>query len=79
MNTFSQREWDIIKIIGRRKLTFEQISSELFRKGDKPFDDTITVGNSIRRIIKKCGHHKLAWTLEKIRKEGKLYVKKIKL
>lgn len=80
MNTFSERELKIIKIIGRRKLTLAQITMELFQKDKtKPFDSVQVVGNSIRRIIKKCHYHKLDWTLTKHREDFKLYIKKEKV
>ena len=77
MEMFSEREQRIIKIIGRSKLTIEQITKELFKRGEqRPFDDTISVGNSIRRIIKKCQHWNLDWNLSKIRENHQLYIKK---
>jgi len=75
MNIWSNREQKILKIIGKKELTLEQISSKLF-KDDKPFEDDITIANSIRRIIKKCKHHDLNWTLTKSRDGRKLLVKK---
>lgn len=77
MNVFSEREQKIIKIIGRKKVTLNEISIELFRTGDKPFDTDISVANSVRRIIKKCSFHKLDWTFEKSRENKKLFIKKV--
>lgn len=76
---FSDREQKIINIIGRKKLTYNDIISELFKNGSKPFDTNITVANSVRRIIRKCSHHNLKWTLTKFREENKLFVKKERL
>lgn len=75
---FSEREIKIIRIIGKKKLTIEDVSSELF-KGDKntPFDANITVSNSIRRIINKCAFYSSHWTLTKERSNGKMYIKKV--
>ena len=80
MNILTQRERDILKIIGRRHLGLALISSELFRKSDnKPFDPEITVNNSVKRIIKKCKHHKLDWTLERSKIGNKLLIRKVKI
>lgn len=80
MQYFSEREEAIIKIIGRKKVTLETISSELFmRSTHRPFDSDISVANSVRRIIKKCLYHDLPWTLEKTRVDRKLTIKKIGL
>ena len=76
---FSDRETQIIKIIGRKKVSLEDISSKLFQAKSKPFDGNISVANSVRRIIKKCQYHNLQWTLDKTRKENKLVIKKVKL
>lgn len=80
MNILTQRERDILKIIGRRHVGLTLIATELFRKSeDKPFDPEITVNNSVKRIIKKCNHHKLDWTLERNKVNNKLLIKKIKM
>ena len=75
---FSDREEKIIKIIGRKKTTLEKINTELFRKGDRPFDSIIHVSNSVRRIIKKCEFHNLNWTLSKNRENKQLFIRKVK-
>jgi hypothetical protein len=67
---FSNREEEIIKIIGKKKVTIKIIAGELFENKILPFDWEISVGNSVRRIIEKCEHYKLPWTLTKI-KEGR--------
>jgi len=77
MEHFSNREQQIIEIIGRKKMTLEQISSELYKNGaHQTFDSAISTANSVRRIIKKCEFHKLAWTLEKTRVDKKLTIKR---
>lgn len=75
MKNFSDREEKIIKIIGRKKMTLTEISSELFRD-EKVFDGNIKVASTVNRIIKKCSYHELNWKLSKIREYGKLYIKK---
>jgi|DEB0MinimDraft_6_1074348.scaffolds.fasta_scaffold89112_1 hypothetical protein len=80
MNNFSEREWKIIKAIGKKRMSLRQISKVVFTKeDDKPFDDTISIGNSVRRIIDKCKHYNLAWTLKKETVNGKVIVNKVKL
>lgn len=73
---FSEREQKIIKIIARKKMTLEQISFLVFEQEDRPFDSTISVANTIRRIIKKCSHYSLDWTLIKTRANNKLIIQK---
>lgn len=74
---FSEREEKIIKIIGKNRITIEDLTKKLFKDEVAIFDAEITVGNSIRRIIKKCEHHKLDWTLFRNKDERRLIVTKI--
>jgi hypothetical protein len=80
---FSDRENEIVKIIGSNKtMTLQKIAEQLFQdvhKSDRPFDTEISVGNSVRRIIKKAEHYGLAWTLVKKRTDGKMYIIKEKV
>ncbi len=77
---FSNREDKIIKIIGKRKLSINDITVELFKDDPTaPFDTHIVVSNSIRRVIKKCEHYKNTWTLVKERADGEVYVSKVLL
>lgn len=75
---FSERELAILKIIGRKKVTLQVIVNELF-DGKRPLDPEITVGNTVRRIIKKCEYNKLDWTLIRNKMGGKLLISKEKL
>ena len=75
MKEFSERERQIIKIIGRKKMTLEEISRDLFKEIDR-FEGNIVVANSVTRIIKKCTFHTLDWTLVKTRENNKLTIKK---
>jgi hypothetical protein len=76
MDKFSERESKILKILGYRQMTIEKIVAEVF-ENDAPLDAEIAVGNSIKRIMKKCEHYDLPWTLTKIRGERKLRVCRI--
>lgn len=73
---FSKREMLILKSLGRKRMTLEQISNEIFKTGDKPIDDRVTIGNSIRRINVKCTRNNLDWYLRKSRTNNKLTIKK---
>jgi hypothetical protein len=71
---FSERETQIIKIIGRKKLTVKEISAELFQdESKKPFDACVGINNSIRRINEKCAFYKVEWTLQR----NKLLISKV--
>lgn len=70
---FSEMENEIIRIIGRKKITVQEISKELFQDVKAPFDAEISVTNTLRRIIDKCIHHKLDWTLNR-EKTGRKYI-----
>jgi len=80
---FSIRETEIIKIIGRKqKMTIRDITGELFmhvHPSDRPFDEEISTNNSIGKIIAKCKHHNLQWTLAKVRNGKRLIIRKVKL
>ncbi len=77
MKNFSSREKEVIKIIGRRKITISKISEELFKGKNKPLDANITVGNTVIRIIKKCEHYELNWTYEKKRVLNKMIIERV--
>lgn len=76
----TEREEKILEVIGKKKLTFDEISQEVFKNNkDIPFDPTVTINNSVNRIIKKCERYKLSWTLVKDKVEGKkIVVHKVK-
>jgi hypothetical protein len=74
---FSQRELDILKILARRRMTYASIAEELFTPNDRPIDPEIAIGNTVRRIIKKCDLNKLNWTLVKKKVTGKMTVWKL--
>lgn len=74
---FSERETQIIKIVGSKEVTLEDISKKLFDSApDKPLETGIAVSNAVRRIIRKCQHFNLDWTLKKRREGNKLFIKK---
>lgn len=76
---FSEREEKVIKIIGRKNLTIGEIAEQLFDEEDRPFEPRISVSNCVRRIVEKCKHHKLNWTLTKTKVNNVLFVKKEKV
>lgn len=67
---FSLREDRILKCLGTKEMTFQEISDEIFTDDDRPMDDVITVMNSINRINKKCEYNKLSWKLAKYKFQG---------
>ena len=77
---FSEREDMILKLVSKKKMTYSEIAKEVFKEfHNGPFDTEISVGNSVRRIISKCEHYNLNWTLTKTREGGKLLIKKEKV
>lgn len=74
---FSEREKEILRVLGTKSMTIEQITEEVFEgKDNKPFDAHISIGNSIRRIIEKCRHYELKWVLGKSKRVRKIVYKK---
>lgn len=67
---FSNTEEKILKIIGRKKLTVNEIV-EKFYGPDVPFNAKIIVGNATRKIAEKCKYHRLDWILDKTKETGK--------
>ena len=76
---FSERESKIIKIIGRGKMTIREISDQLFKKEPNTLDAETKVANTLSRIIKKCKHYKLSWSILKKREGRLLTIKKVKV
>lgn len=73
---FSPRETEILKLLGRRRMTYNNIALELFPH-PIPIDAEISVGNSIRRIIKKCEAEKLKFQIVKKKINGYMTVWRI--
>lgn len=76
---FSNKERKVIKIIGRKKMKIDEITRAFYIDESTPFNARIMIGNTVRRIIRKCQHHSLPWSLEKERKDKKLTIKRIKI
>lgn len=79
---FSEREQKIINILENKNIrkTVREVSDELFSgKKNIPFDKEISVSNSINRIIKKCEHYGIRWTISKEKFDGKLIYKKVQI
>lgn len=74
---FSEREEKILSILGRRRMTYNSIAVELFYDGSVPLDAEIAVGNSIRRIIKKCEAEQLKFQIVKKKVNGYMTVWRI--
>lgn len=62
---FSPTEKVIIKIIGRRKITIAEITEKYLEDADPaPITPNNYIGLVVRRIVAKCNHYKLNWTLD---------------
>lgn len=76
---FSEREQLILKVIGKKQnMTIDLITKEVFAdtKVSAVIDPQITIGNSIRRIIRKCEVFKIHWTLKKNKIDGRMIITK---
>ncbi len=61
---FSDTENQVIKMVGKEKLTIQQITERLYGGRTRPFNAQNYVAFVVRQITKKCDYHKLDWTLE---------------
>lgn len=64
MTVFSEHERMILKIVGRRKMTVQEISEEFYNSRNLPLEGRNYVAQVIRRIARKCELMKSTWTLE---------------
>ena len=80
MEHFSERETEVINIIGRNKnLTIKKITGIYYSSHIVlPFNSEQLIRNSISTIRNKCNYHNLNWTLEKQKKDGSLIIFKTK-
>lgn len=53
----------VLDIIGRKKMTIEQICSDFYFDNTETLDPNNYVASIIRRISRKCAFNKLDWTL----------------
>lgn len=58
---FSRHENDIIKIIGRKKKTINEITAEFFK--EDTLEGNNYVAGVVRRVVRKCEHYKLPWSI----------------
>lgn len=63
MFSFSEHEKLVLTIIGRRKMTVQEISDTFYHSREVPLAERNYVANIIRRIAAKCEKQKLEWTL----------------
>jgi len=61
--TFSEHENLVLKILGKRRMTIEEISEEFYHSRQLPSESRNYVAGVIRRIERKCDRLKLEWTL----------------
>ena len=79
MKVFSERERKIVKIVGRKKMTINDIVNAFYVPGKTPINADIIIGNNLRTIIKKCRYYKKDWPLTKTRENKKLMIRKTKI
>lgn len=60
---FSEHEKMVLKILGRRKLTVQEISDSFYHSREVPLASRNYVGLVLRRIEAKCEKFKLKWTV----------------
>lgn len=63
MFEFSEHERMVLTIIGRKKMTVQEISDSFYHSQEVPLADRNYVAGIIRRIEAKCEKQKLKWTL----------------
>ncbi len=63
INIFSPHESEILKIIGKRKVTIAEITAEFYAERTKLFDSSNYIASVVRRINRKCDHIKAPWRL----------------
>lgn len=61
---FSEHERMVLKIMGRRKLTIQEISDTFYHSQEVPLASRNYVALIIRRIEAKCVKEKLPWTIQ---------------
>ncbi len=62
---FSTNEAQVLKIIGRRKMTIIEITDKYYHsRGPRPMNANNYIGMVVRRINTKCEYHNLPWGLE---------------
>lgn len=60
---FSEHEKLVLEILGRRKMTVQEISDTFYHSREVPLADRNYVAGIIRRIEAKCEKDKLDWTV----------------
>ena len=61
---FSAAEEQVLKILGRRKMTIYELTERYYADAiNIPMDPENYIGRVVRRITKKCTHFKLSWTI----------------
>ena len=60
---FSEHEKMVLQILGRKKMTVQEISDTFYHSLEVPLAERNYVANIVRRISAKCEKMKLKWTL----------------
>ncbi len=64
---FSEAEQQVLKILGRKKMTIQDIAEDFYHDGDSHHeivDPGNYIANVVRRIKRKCEFFKLDWTID---------------
>ncbi len=61
---FSEHEKMLLHILGRRKMTIEELSEQFYHSRELPLESRNYVAQIVRRITRKCDKMKLNWTLQ---------------
>lgn len=64
MQQFSEHENLVLHVLGKRRMTVQEISEEFYHSQELPLESRNYVAMVIRRIVRKCDKFKLNWTLE---------------
>lgn len=59
---FSPQEEDVLKVIGRKKITIADIAQALVK--EPTVDHNNSIAGCIRRINRKCEKHQLDWIID---------------
>lgn len=63
MFSFSEHEKMILKVLGRRKMSIQELSDCFYHSQEVELPERNYVAGVIRRINAKCEREKLPWTL----------------
>lgn len=60
---FSETEFKVLKIIGRKHMTVKEVTRRFYSKKKRPLNGRNLIAGTIVRINRKSKYHKLPWFL----------------